>query len=137
MTGVQTCALPISAENCLWRHKRANFPKHLAAQGLSLGGPAPALVVGEPQPLALELLAENAVLFAQVRDDILLLLIQPTGQCKDDELPCVKDYKCILPSHQDSGQAELDLPRPRQTPFWQITWASAAFWDHTALGFTP
>jgi hypothetical protein len=75
-------ALP--AKQCLWRHKRANFPKQLAAQGLALGGQAPALVVGEPDPLASELLAEHAVLLSKVRNGVLLLLVHPPGQCNND-----------------------------------------------------
>jgi len=48
------------------------------------GGQVPALVVGEPDPLASELLTKHAVLLSKVRNGVLLLLVHPPGQYNNE-----------------------------------------------------
>jgi len=128
---LRTPQCPVPAKNCLWRHKRTNVPKHLAAQGLSLGGQTTTLVVGEPDPLALQMLPEHPILFCQIGDNVLLLLIQPPGQCKDDQLPCMKDYDGILLARLAVGQVELGNSWLHAPACYCRTSGAAEYWDHT------
>jgi len=49
-------------------------------------GEATALVVGELQTPGTELFAQDAVLFHELVDDVALLLVEPPGECDQDEL---------------------------------------------------
>src|SRR5215472_10135950 len=62
------------------RHNRGQAIKHTPAQFLGPDGQAAALVVAKPQSLTSELLAEHAILFLKVVDDILLSLVHPASQ---------------------------------------------------------
>jgi len=59
---------------------RAQVLEHRPTEGLATDRRATALVVGEEDPLAAELLAEDAVLLAEVLDGFLLLLAEPAGE---------------------------------------------------------
>ena len=52
-------------------------------EGLPPHREAPALGVAQPQPAPTELLAQDAVLFLQVADDVLLLAVGPANEEKD------------------------------------------------------
>jgi hypothetical protein len=43
------------------------------------------LIIGKPKPTSAKLLPENSILFAQVLDGMLLLLVHPPGQRNDYE----------------------------------------------------
>ena len=66
--------------------------RNLGAQDLALGCQMAALVASEPDPLTFQLFTEEAIFLCQVGDDVLLLPVHPTGQCRDDDLLCVKDH---------------------------------------------
>ena len=57
------------------------------------GGQAAALGVGEPQATRPELLAEHAVLFLEIVDDVPLLLIDPPGDGDDEKLEHLRPWR--------------------------------------------
>ena len=79
-------------------------PKGLSPQGLALGGKTAPLVVGESDPLAVQMLTKDPVFFAKVCDHVLLLPIHPAGQHNEQELPCLHNHGSILPSHPTARQ---------------------------------
>ncbi len=54
------------------RHNGCHSIQSLAAKALCLHGESPSLLVGQPQPPALHLLLQDAVLLDQILDDLLL-----------------------------------------------------------------
>jgi hypothetical protein len=56
------------------------FLQHMPAQFLGSDRQAPTLVVAKPQSRTSELLAQHAILFPKIVDDVLLLLVQPSRQ---------------------------------------------------------
>ena len=73
------------------RHNRVQFTQHLASQFLRLSCQPPALVIGETQSLTLELLPEHPIFLLQKFDDLQLLLVDPTCQSNQYDLPRTKD----------------------------------------------
>jgi hypothetical protein len=59
---------------------RAQILEHLPAEGLAADRQPATLVVVEEDPLAAELLSEDAVLLAEILDGLLLLLAEPVGE---------------------------------------------------------
>ena len=57
----------------------------MPTEHLSLHSEAAPLVVGEPEPAATALRAEDAVLLEQVVDDRLLLAVDPAREQKEEE----------------------------------------------------
>src|SRR5262249_14054015 len=68
------------------RHDRGELAQHPSAERPGLCGEPTTLIVGEAQASGSKLLAEDAVLFLQIVDDIALLLVDPTGERDQDEL---------------------------------------------------
>jgi len=56
-----------------------HFGQDAPAQHLRLGGQPAALVIAQTEPTSAQLLAQDAVLFAKVVDDLQLVLIHPAG----------------------------------------------------------
>ncbi len=54
--------------------------KHLAAESLALHGEASALIVGQADAAAAELLTEDAILLQEVVDDAVLLAVRVSGR---------------------------------------------------------
>ena len=61
-------------------------PLH-AAQDLGLHGQAASLIIVEEDPFLAELFSEHVVLGPQVVDDLLLLLVDPSGEGDEQEVP--------------------------------------------------
>jgi len=61
-------------------HDGAQLMKHPPAQFLGPDGQGAALVVAKAQSLTSQLLAQHAILFLKIVDDLLLLLVQPASQ---------------------------------------------------------
>ena len=78
--------LTVPAKNRVGRHKSGELVQRASAQHSALRREAPALVVGEPQLTATQLLAEHAVLFLQVVDHRDLAPVYPTGERHQQEL---------------------------------------------------
>jgi len=77
---------PIPSEDGVRRDDPGDLAEHLAAQQLALHGKAPALFVGQARPTATKLLSEDAVLFEQVVDGLLLLAVDPAGEHQQEEV---------------------------------------------------
>jgi len=67
-------------EKRVGRHDRADVPKQLPPQAVRPCGQASAVVIREPEPLASQLPAQEAILGDQIADRLSLLTLQPTGQ---------------------------------------------------------
>jgi hypothetical protein len=61
------------------RNDCGNFPKNATPEHLRLDRQATALIVVQPEALSAELLPQHPILFAEVINDVALLLAQPTG----------------------------------------------------------
>ena len=66
---------------------------HLAeggqANGLTLGSQSATLIVRQPEPPIPELILQDAVLFLEVGNDLLLVAIEPSGQRDEENLEWV------------------------------------------------
>ena len=66
-------------------HDGRKLAEESVADGVALRCEAAPFVVGEPERLLPELLAENVVLLVQVLEDVLLLAVQPAGEGRNEE----------------------------------------------------
>jgi len=82
----------VPTQDRIRRHDRTDLAEHLPAQNLSLHCQAPAFIVGETNPLALEFCPEDPVLFLDVGDDILLVSVDPARKRHEKQLPCLKCF---------------------------------------------
>ena len=89
-------------------------------ESFRLGRQPAALLVGEPQALALELLLENTGFLDQIRDHVLLVAIQPAREIREQDL-----QRLQLGSH--AGIPGSAVP-------WRTTiWDAAEFSDRTRV----
>ena len=63
----------------LWRHQGSDISQESPSESFRFGSQTATLVVIQPKPLTTELFAEHAILFAEVFDRVLLLLVHPPG----------------------------------------------------------
>ena len=77
----------------LWSDKRLDPLQHSSPQRLALGRQTTTLTIGETDPLALEMLTKHPILFLKVLHDVLLLPVQPPGQCHHQNLPRVSYHE--------------------------------------------
>jgi hypothetical protein len=77
------CRCP--GEKRVWCHQRSDLGQHAPADLLGLGRQADPLIVGESHPPAAELIPEHSVLLTQIVDHVAMLLIDPAGQCDEEE----------------------------------------------------
>ena len=82
--------MPVPSQDRVRCDEARILPQQLRSEELPLGRQSASLVVGEADmptgDLLVELLAENAVLLHEVRDDILLAPIHPPGERQQEEL---------------------------------------------------
>ena len=74
------------AQNRVRRHDRRDARQQPAAQAMAQFGEASSFVVIQTQSPSLEPRLQHAILFAQERDDVLLLALKPATQHGDQEL---------------------------------------------------
>ncbi len=67
-------------QKCLRGDNSGQFVKDSSAQLFGLNCQAPVLVIVQARPIAAELFAKDAVLFPELINDLLLLLVHPAGQ---------------------------------------------------------
>ena len=91
--------LSVPAEDGVGCHDRRDASEDSASQDFALRGETPALVVGEAQTLASELLLEDAVLLDEVGDDIGLVPAHDAGKGEEEDLQGVGggQHRPILP----------------------------------------
>jgi hypothetical protein len=61
------------------------LPEQIANDVLALGRYPPTLIIREPDTPGTELSPEDAVLLAQIVEDLLILLVQPPGESREEE----------------------------------------------------
>ena len=70
---------PMPGQQGLWRHEGSDLGQESPSQSFRLGSQAATWFIIQPKSLTPKLLAENAILFAEVFDRVLLLLVHPPG----------------------------------------------------------
>ena len=78
--------LAVPTQNGVRRHEGCDLRKQAATETVSQFGQTPALMILEPQPVPGEPGLQHSVLFAQERDDIGLLTLEPSAQRGDQQL---------------------------------------------------
>ena len=79
------------AQNGVRRNQRADFAQQCAPQNFPFDGqPAPLIVIQQNPFLALQFL-EYLILGAKILDDLLLLLVDPSSQDRQQQLPRLND----------------------------------------------
>src|ERR671935_2015050 len=69
---------PMPAQNRVRCHDRGNPTQQPSAEPMPFRCETATLVILQPQAVALQLLSENAVLFYEVLDDVLLVAVYPS-----------------------------------------------------------
>ncbi len=77
-----------------------------SSNSLAPHGQSSALMIGQSEPSATELLLENEVFLLEVFDDRILLTGDPTCHSSDEDLPGVKDnrHRVIVPTPRNNRQ---------------------------------
>ena len=76
--------LTVPSEERIRGDQSCHFPEEFPSKLFPLGRKPSTLLVAQAQPLT-ELRLQNTVLLLQILKDLLLLLVQPTGQERDQE----------------------------------------------------
>ena len=79
------------AQNGVRRDQRGNFVQQFAAQDLPFDSESSTLVVVEQNPFLAVHFLENLVFRAEVLDDLLLLLVHPASENRQQQLPRLND----------------------------------------------
>jgi hypothetical protein len=80
------------SQDGVWRNDAADLRQQLATQRLAPDSESAALVVVQPDALITQLLAEYAILFAEIVDHGILLPVYPAGQGHHQQMPGLKDH---------------------------------------------
>ena len=94
--------LSMPAEEGIGRDQGVQVTAYPSPEARGLCGQAPALGVGEPETARTELLAEDAILFLEIVNDVTLLLVDPARDGHDEELQ-------HLGNRRHTGRAEQRL----------------------------
>jgi hypothetical protein len=78
--------LPVPAENCVRRDDRRNLRQKPPTERRAQSSQAPPVVVGEPDALVAQARLQNPVLFAQVLDGLMLLVLEPADKKRDEQV---------------------------------------------------
>ncbi|MCA1562820.1 MAG: hypothetical protein LC804_21975 [Acidobacteria bacterium] len=76
---------PMPPENRVRRHDRGHLSQPRAPKPLSADRQPASLFIRQSEPPAAQLSQERSILFDQVRDNLLLLVIQPAGQGHEEK----------------------------------------------------
>ena len=90
------------AEEGIGRDQGVPVTAYQSPEARGLGGPAPALGVGDPEPARTALLSEDAMLFLERVNDVTRLLVDPARDGHDEELQ-------HLGKRRQTGRAEQRL----------------------------
>ena len=116
--------LPVPAKDGVWRDDRCDFGKGASSDGLAPHGKPSALMIGQSEPSAAELLLENTVFLLEVLDDRILLTADPTGHSSDEDLPGVKD---------NGHPIAAPPPDTQRGPFSQVRFCCGRFCSPVGL----
>ena len=76
---------PVPAQQSLWCNKGCHFRQQFSPQQPGFDRQTAALIVGEAKAPSTELSPKDAIFLAQIFDCMLLLLIHPTGNSKEQK----------------------------------------------------
>ena len=77
--------LAVPDQQCVWGNEVGNFAQYSTADKFRFRRQPATLIIGKPKPTSAKLLFENSILFAQVLDGMLLLLVHPPSDGDDYE----------------------------------------------------
>jgi hypothetical protein len=77
---------PMPGQQCVRRNKVRNVIQQSPTHKFGFGRQTATLIIGKPKPTSAKLLSENSILFPQVLDGMLLLLVHPSAERNDYEL---------------------------------------------------
>jgi hypothetical protein len=77
--------LSMPGQQCLRNHDGCDLSQNPTTQFLRLYSKSPALVITEPQSAVANLFSEHPIFFNQVIDDVVLMLVYPSGNRGDQE----------------------------------------------------
>jgi hypothetical protein len=77
--------LPVPSQQRVRRDDRRDLTQGLPTQPVGPYGESPAVVIGEPQAPAADLLPEDAILFDQIGERLPLPAIEPTGDGEEQQ----------------------------------------------------
>jgi hypothetical protein len=75
----------VPGQQCVGRNEVGNFVQYSTADKFGFRRQAATLIICKPQSPRAQLLSQDAILFAQIIDGMLLLLIHPPGDSDDYE----------------------------------------------------
>ena len=78
--------LAVPPQNGIWRDDGRDVLQHAPSESVPKQRETTALIIVQPQPPATQLRLERPVLFAQERDDVMLLALEPSQQCHQQHL---------------------------------------------------
>jgi hypothetical protein len=79
--------LPVPAKDGVRGDERSDFVEGAVADGFTPNRESASLVVGQSKSFATELLLENAILFSEIVDHVILLARYPSGHGGNEDLP--------------------------------------------------
>jgi hypothetical protein len=68
------------------RHERCHIAQYGASEPMAKHRETPSLRIGQPQPAAIQLCFQRAILLAKKRDHIALFAFEPSEQCREEHL---------------------------------------------------
>jgi hypothetical protein len=78
--------LAVPTENRVGRDNRRHLHEQATTEPRAQDSQAPPLVIGEAHALVAQLRFQDAVFFAQVLDDLVLLAFEPTDESRDEQM---------------------------------------------------
>ena len=78
--------VPVPSQNRVGRDDRRDLRQHPTTQPFAEGGQPSPVTIRQPQTLMAQLRLQDAVLFAQVQDDLVLFVLEPAEEGRDEEL---------------------------------------------------
>src|SRR5262245_12131170 len=92
-------------------HNRGELAQQPSAERPDLRGEPSTLIVREAQASGSKLLAQDAVLFLQIVDDVTLLLVDPTGERDQDETAADATATASRSGYQGGGIIGDSVPQ--------------------------
>ncbi len=105
--------LSMPAEEGIGRDQGVPVTAYPSPEARGLGGPAPALGVGEPETARTALLSEDAMLFLERVNDVALLLVDPARDGHDEELQHLGNRRHTGESSRGSRRSRTSRPGER------------------------
>jgi hypothetical protein len=85
LPSLDSCKLPVPSQQRLRSHNCGDFTKQFPTEFLRFGCESTPLIVAKSHSTRAHLLSKNPILFHQVLDDLLLMLVHPASNGGDEK----------------------------------------------------